>query len=135
MEGKAICYSGYRKPKPLDKSISFYEEIKEDLLDLRKKIMIIFGMYDPSMHAQTVLKVIKIIRLSLKVMLGIDLRGEISNPNCRWGGVYSDAEILEHIEINEMNLRKLIELANHYQDIIVSVSAGNEAVPEWNENL
>lgn len=133
--GKAICYSGYRENQsPWTKVYPSYEEIKEDLLILEKDYDYI-RMYDPSMHAQTALKVIEDHHLKLKVMLGIDLRGEISNPNCRWGGVYSDAEILEHIEINEMNLRKLIELANHYQDIIVSVSAGNEAVPEWNENL
>ena len=92
-------------------------------------------MYDPSVHAQTTLKVIRDLNLDLKVMLGIDLLGEISNPECEWGGILTDEEIKTNIAHNESSLNKLIELANEYNDIIIAVSAGNEAVPEWNENL
>jgi exo-beta-1,3-glucanase (GH17 family) len=133
--GKAICYSGYREGQsPLAKVYPTYEEIKEDLLILEKDYDYI-RMYDPSIHAQTTLKVIRDHKISLKVMLGIDLLGEISNPECEWGGILTDHEIKANISYNEFSLRKLIELAHEYEDIIVAVSAGNEAVPEWNENL
>lgn len=133
--GKAICYSGYREGQsPIQRVYPSYEEIKEDLLILAENYDYI-RMYDPSMHAKTTLKVIQDLKLPLKVMLGIDLLGEISNPECEWGGILTDEEIKRNIEYNESSLRSLIELAHAYEDIIIAVSAGNEAVPEWNENL
>jgi exo-beta-1,3-glucanase (GH17 family) len=133
--GKAICYSGYRVGQsPHTKIYPSYEEIKEDLMLLEKDYDYI-RMYDPSEHAKTALKVIKENNLSLKVMLGIDLLGEISNPDCEWGGLLTDDEIKKNIAYNEHSLQELIKLANEYKDIIAAVSAGNEAVPEWNENL
>ena len=55
-------------------------------------------MYDPSQHAKTVLEVIKKENLNLKVMIGIDLKGEVSNPNCAWGGDYTEEEIAKITE-------------------------------------
>jgi exo-beta-1,3-glucanase (GH17 family) len=133
--GKAICYSGYREGQsPITKVYPSYDQIKQDLLILDNQYDYI-RMYDPSEHAQTVLKVIKENKLHLKVVLGIDLAGEVSNPNCSWGGILTEEQIERNIIYNENQLRKLINLANEYKDIIVAVSAGNEAVPEWNENL
>jgi exo-beta-1,3-glucanase (GH17 family) len=133
--GKAICYSGYREGQnPHTKTYPSYEEIKEDLMILENNYDYI-RMYDPSEHAKTALKVIRDHNLSLKVMLGIDLLGEISNPDCEWGGLLTDEEIKNNIAYNEHSLQELLKLANEYNDIIIAVSAGNEAVPEWNENL
>ncbi|MBN2605364.1 MAG: glycosyl hydrolase [Bacilli bacterium] len=133
--GKAICYSGYRMGQsPHLNKYPSYQEIKEDLLLLADDWDYI-RLYDPSCHAKTVLQVIKDLKLPLKVMLGVDLLGEISNPDCSWGGEYSDVEIQNNIKTNEHNIDVAIFLANQFPDIIVAVSAGNEAVPEWNENL
>ncbi len=133
--GKAVCYSGYREGQsPATGVFPTYQEIKEDLLILHKEFSYI-RLYDPSQHAKTVLEVIRNENLSLKVMLGIDLRGEISNPQCTWGGVYSEEQIIDNIKTNEANLQEQIRLAKEYEDIIFAVSAGNEAVPEWNDNL
>lgn len=133
--GKAICYSGYREGQsPITGVYPTYEEVKEDLLILSKDYDYI-RMYDPSQHAKTALEVIRQEHLDLQVVLGIDLQGEISNPQCAWGGVYSEETLAKHTQANEQNLRELIRLAHDYEDIIVAVSAGNEAVPEWNENL
>ncbi len=133
--GKAICYSGYRNGQsPIKKIYPTYKQIKEDLLILENDFDYI-RMYDPSKHAEITLEVIEKEKINLKVMLGIDLAGEISNPQCAWGGVYSAEQITKNIEHNESQLKRLIKLANRYPNIIVSVSAGNEAVPEWNENL
>ncbi|MBN2540413.1 MAG: glycosyl hydrolase [Bacilli bacterium] len=133
--GRAICYSGYRAGQnPAIKSYPSYDEIKEDLLILEKKFDYI-RLYDPSQHAKTVLEVIQNENIDLKVMLGIDLRGEISNPECAWGGIYTEEQIKDNIQTNEDNLQEQIRLAQAYPNIIFAVSAGNEAVPEWNENL
>lgn len=133
--GKAICYSGYRNGQsPVKKIYPTYEQVKEDLLILEKEYDYI-RMYDPSQHAETTLEVIRNENIALKVMIGIDLVGEISNYQCQYGGLYTDEQIKKNIEYNENQLKRLIELANKYQDIIISVSAGNEAVPEWNDNL
>lgn len=133
--GKAICYSGYRNGQsPITKSYPTYDQVKEDLLLLQKDFDYI-RMYDASKHAKTACEVITKENLDLKVMLGMDLLGEISNPNCSWGGQYSVEQIAKHIEYNQSQLHKLINLANEYQDIVYAVSAGNESVPEWNENL
>ena len=133
--GKSICYSGYRDGQGPNIGVHpSYEEIKEDLLILEKDFDYI-RMYSPSIHAVNALKVIKDNNLSLKMMLGVHLQGEESNPLCTWGGNYSEEQIEKHLVQNKNNVTDCIKLANEYEDIIFSVSAGNEAVPEWNENL
>ena len=133
--GRAICYSGYRENQsPVTRVYPTYEEVLEDLKILEPDFDYI-RMYDPSEHAKTVVEAIRKEGIDLKVMLGIDLLGEESNPNCSWGGEYTALEVANNIAHNEKQLVDLITLANNYKDVIISVAAGNEAVPEWNENL
>lgn len=133
--GRSICYSGFREGQsPITHIYPTYEQVKEDLLILNKEFDYI-RMYSPSKHAKTAVKVIQDLKLNLKVMVGIDLLGEISNPNCAWGGTYTQEQIKEHKKQNDQQLLDLIKLANTYEDIIFCVSAGNESIPEWNENL
>lgn len=133
--GKAICYSGYRRGQsPVTGVCPSYEEVKEDLLILEQDFDYI-RMYDPNEHTQMAVEVIRKENLQLKVMVGMNLLGEISNPNCAWGGEYSQEQLVKHITHNQEQLEMLVSLANEYEDVIFSVSAGNEAVPEWNENL
>lgn len=133
--GKAICYSGYRTGQsPVHNSYPTYEEVLEDLRILEKDFDYI-RMYDSSEHAKTACEVIQKEDINLKILLGMDLLGEISNPNCAWGGEYSQQQLAKHIEYNQNQLHQLINLANTYEDIVLAVSAGNESVPEWNENL
>lgn len=133
--GRGICYSGYRVGQsPRNNVYPTYKEIFEDLKILESNFEYI-RMYDPSIHAKTTLEVIKKENIDLKVLIGIDLLGEVSNPNCAWGGLLSKEEIQKNIEYNENQLKELIQLSRKYEDIIIAVSAGNEAVPEWNENL
>lgn len=133
--GKAICYSGYRQGQtPVKKIYPTYENVLDDLKILEKDFDYI-RMYDASDHAKMTLELIKKHDIKLKVLLGIDLLGEASNPNCSWGGDYSVEQIAEHITYNQNQLYRVIELANEYKDIVLGVSAGNESVPEWNENL
>lgn len=111
-----------------------YEEILQDLRIIESHFDYI-RMYDPSIHAKRTLEVIRKEHIDLKVLIGIDLLGEVSNPDCEWGGELSNDQIQKNIKHNEYQLRELIDLSKTYNDIIMAVSAGNEVVPEWNENL
>lgn len=133
--GKAICYSGFRENQsPHKGTFPTYEETLEDLRILEKEYKYI-RMYAPNKHAEITLQVIRDYKIDLQVMLGVDLLGEHNNPDCSWGGDYTLEETKKHVLLNLEHLNDLVKLANEYEDIIFSVSAGNEAVPEWNENL
>ncbi len=133
--GKAICYSGYRKDQtPIRQIYPTYENLLEDLKILEKDFDYI-RMYDANEHTKMTLETIRKNDIKLKVLVGMDLLGEANNSNCSWGGDYSVEEIARNIEYNQNQLYKAIDLVNEYKDIVLGVSAGNEAVPEWNENL
>lgn len=133
---RAICYSGYRKGQsPLTKTYPSYEEIKEDLCILSSNYDII-RLYDPSLHAKLVLSCISKEKLNLKVILGMDLLGEYNNKDCPWKiQNLSEASLLEQKKQNDDSLSELIKLTNLYSDIVIAVSAGNEARPFWGDNL
>lgn len=133
---KAICYSGYRNNQsPVYKIYPSYEEVKEDLKILEKEYEYI-RMYDPYKHAQTVLECIRKENINLKVMLGMDLQAEYNNHGCPWMDQnYSEEHLNKNKMHNEESLKLLISLANEYKDIIIFVSAGNEARPSWGDNL
>lgn len=67
-------------------------------------------MYDIFEHLRTVLRVIRKHNIPLRVMLGVEPLGEISNPNCRLGGLHTD------------------------EDIVLAVSVGNENTASWHPN-
>jgi exo-beta-1,3-glucanase (GH17 family) len=133
--GRAICYSGYRQNQsPLTKVYPTYEEVLSDLTFLSKHFDYI-RMYDPYQHAQTVLKVLKEHKLPLKLMLGVEPQGEISNPHCPWGGLHSDEAIKKHKKENYEQLDVLAKLANEYKDHMLAVAVGNECTSDWHHNL
>jgi len=133
--GKAICYSGYREGQsPLKRVFPTYNEVLEDLKLLELHFDYI-RMYDPYEHAQTVLKVIREHNINLKVMLGVEPKGEISNENCPWGGLKTDDEITINMITNYQQLDLVAALANAYEDIVLAVSVGNENTSDWHPNL
>lgn len=133
--GNAICYSGYREGQdPRSAIFPSYDEIREDLLILAENWSYI-RLYDPSQHARTTLQVIDAEGLDLKVMLGVDLGAEVSNPECPWGGDYDDETLNANRQANSENVDLLIALANQYPEIVFSVSVGNEASVAWTDHL
>ena len=133
--GRAICYSGYRENQsPITRKYPSYEDVLEDLTMLSKHFDYI-RMYDPYTHAQTVLKVLKDHQLPLKLMLGVEPKGEISNPNCPWGGLHSDDAIKRHKKENYEQLDLLAKLANEYKEYMLAVAVGNECTSDWHHNL
>jgi len=133
-EGHAICYSGYRDGQSPESGIyPTYEQIREDLLILQNRWSYI-RLYDCSLHAETVLKVIEKERLNFKVMLGAFIGAELNNYGCPWGTIYSEEELKRNKKNNINQIRKLIKLANQYPGIVFSLSAGNEATVDWTDH-
>lgn len=132
--GTAICYSGFREGQHPGGTYPSYDQIKEDLMILHPHWHYL-RLYDCDQHGETVLEVIRKENLRFKVMLGAYITAEMNNFGCPWGGgVYSE----EQLEINRTGnlhqINKLIDLANEYPDIIVALSAGNEACVDWTDH-
>ncbi|MDJ0910010.1 MAG: glycosyl hydrolase family 17 protein [Woeseiaceae bacterium] len=133
--GNAICYSGYRENQsPHDATYPSYEQIREDLRILSKNWKYL-RLYDCSPHAETVLDVIRREGMHFRVMLGLDMAAEISNPHCPWGAEFSDHTLAANRRRNEQEVEKAIELARRYPSIVFSVSVGNEASVEWTDHM
>lgn len=132
--GKAICYSGFREGQSPGSGIyPTYEEVKEDLFILYKHWKYL-RLYNCDKHSETVLEVIRKEELDLKVMLGAYIGAEMNNFGCPWGGSFSEDELNSNKERNLNQIKKLIELANQYPDIVFSLSAGNEATVHWTDH-
>lgn len=132
--GKAICYSGFREGQSPDTGIfPTYEQIKEDLLILHNHWKYL-RLYDCDKHTDIVLDVIVKEGLDFKVMLGAYIGAEMNNFGCPWGGFYSEDELNKNKARNLNQIKKLIQLANEYPDIIFSLSAGNEALVHWTDH-
>lgn len=130
-----VCYSGYRENQsPHTHIYPSDEQVLEDLRILEGHFDYI-RMYDTSEHAQSVLRVIAQNKIKLKVMLGTEPGGEISNPTCPWGGLHSPEEIAYNKVHNFVKMDELIHLANAYPDIVFAVSVGNESTSSWHSNL
>lgn len=132
--GNAICYSGYREGQCPGVSYPSYAEIFEDLRILSRNWRYL-RLYDCGPHAETVLKVIAEEGLHFKVMLGVDLAAEMSNPHCPWGADFSDEILDANRRANAKNIEEAISLSNRYQDFVFCVSIGNEASVEWTDHM
>jgi exo-beta-1,3-glucanase (GH17 family) len=133
--GNAICYSGYREGQsPADGNYPSYEQIAEDLkiLDANWQFL---RLYDCSKHAETVLEVIRNESLDFKVMLGADMRAEVSNPNCPWNAEFSEQTLIENRQANSDEIDCMIQLAIRFPEEVFAVSVGNEATVEWTDHL
>jgi len=132
--GKAICYSGYRQGQSPETGIyPTYEQFMEDLLILQKEWTYL-RLYDCSLHAETVLKVIDKEKLNFRVMIGAYIGAELNNLGCPWGTIFSEEALKRNTKDNLVQIKKLIRIANRYPDSIFSLSAGNEATVEWTDH-
>lgn len=133
--GNAICYSGYREGQsPITGDFPTYDQVREDLGILAANWKYL-RLYDCSRHAEIVLEVIRRESLDFKVMLGADMRAEMSNPNCPWGADYDDETLSANRRANVEEIDRMIGLANRYADCVFSASVGNEASVEWTDHM
>jgi len=133
--GNAICYSGYRQGQSPQAGIyPSYEEVREDLLILQKNWRLL-RLYDCSPHARIVLDVIRTEALNFKVMLGLDMAAEMSNPHCPWGADFDAPTLATNRHQNSAEVNRAIDFANAYSNIVFAVSVGNEATVEWTDHM
>ena len=55
--------------------------------------------------------------------------------NAPGAGTYSPEQLLANKEDNRVQITRLIELTNAYEDIVSSVSLGNEASVSWTDHM
>ncbi len=131
---RSICYSGYRSGQGPGLGIyPSYSEVLEDLQLLSGNWQYL-RMYDAGPHAHMVLDVIKREKLPFKVLLGMDLAAEQSNPNCPWLPWYPDHELEKNRLHNDQELLRILRLANDYHEFILGISIGNEASVDWTDH-
>ena len=137
----AVAYSGYRAGQHPDQGEGAAnpteEQVLEDLRILTRDLNFgLIRLYDSGEHARTVLKVIREHQLPLKVMSGIWLSAEISNhQGCPWLDERIPDEVLEkNKKENKLEIDRGIKLANEYQDVVIAVSVGNEALVSWTDH-
>lgn len=131
---RAICYSGFRDGQQPGAAYPSYDEVKEDLLILQPYWKYL-RLYDCDQHAETVLEVIKKEQLDFKIMQGAFIEAEMNNFGCPWGGgVHEEEQLEKNKQLNLQKIKKLIQLANQYPEIIFSLSVGNEACVDWTDH-
>ncbi len=140
-ETMAVAYSGFRAGQHPDRGSGAANpsraEILEDLNILLAHNLRLVRMYDTEENTRTTLELIREHKLPIKVLLGIWLRAEISNhEGCPWldepiPQQQLDANVLK----NATQVQRGIELANEFDDIIIAVNVGNEALVEWNDHM
>ncbi len=140
-EVMAIAYSGYREGQHPDRGAGAVNpsdaEILEDLQILVDHDFGLIRLYDVGENSVTTLRLIREHDLPIKVLLGMWLRAEISNhEGCPWlDEPIPDDELAANTLLNLAEIKRGIELANEYDNIIVAVNVGNEALVEWNDHM
>lgn len=140
-EVMAIAYSGFRDGQHPDRGDGAVNpsdaEILEDLEILANNGFGLIRMYDVGENTVTTLELIRDNELPIKVLLGMWLRAEISNhEGCPWlDEPIPDEELTANKIANASEVRRGIELAQEFGDIIVAVNVGNEALVEWNDHM
>lgn len=140
-EVMAVAYSGFREGQHPDRGDGAVnpsdEEILEDLQILVDHGFRLIRLYDTGENSVTTLRLIREHDLPIKVLLGIWLRAEISNhEGCAWlDEPIPDEQLAANTVENAAETERGIALAREYDDIVVAVNVGNEALVEWNDHM
>jgi exo-beta-1,3-glucanase (GH17 family) len=137
----AVAYSGFREGQHPDRGDGAVnpsaDEILEDLRLLVAHDFRLIRLYDSGENSELTVELIHEHRLPIKVMLGIWLNAEFSNhEGCPWlDEPIPESELAANAEKNAAELRRGIALARKFDDVIVSVNVGNEALVDWNDHM
>ena len=140
-EGMAIAYSGFREGQHPDRGSGAVnpsnDEILEDLEILIAHDFNLIRLYDSGQNSRAVLELIRQHNLPIKVLLGIWLKAEFSNhEGCAWLTEPILPEVLAANTLtNEVAVQRGIELAAEFDDIVIAVNVGNEALVDWNDHM
>lgn len=138
---RAVAYSGFREGQYPDRGHGANnpsrEEILEDLKILVDNELTLVRMYDSGENTETTLELIREHNLPVRMLLGIWLRAEISNhENCPWlDEPIPETELEANKILNAAEITRGIHLAQTFDDIVVSINVGNEALVEWNDHM
>ena len=140
-EVMAVAYSGFREGQHPDRGDGAVNpsdaEILEDLEILVAHNFNMIRLYDSGENTSATLKLIRQHDLPIKVLLGIWLEAEFSNhEGCAWlDEPIPDEELAANTLRNAAELRRGVTLAQQFDDIVVAVNVGNEALVEWNDHM
>lgn len=139
---KAVAYSGFRHGQHPDRGEGAVNPSDQDILEdlkilTRNNNFNLIRLYDAQQNSQDVLRVIHEHKLNVKVLLGIWLYAEVSNhQGCPWLNDPIPPETLAANKLkNRREIATAIQLARQYEDIIVAVNVGNEALVSWNDHM
>jgi exo-beta-1,3-glucanase (GH17 family) len=140
-EVMAIAYSGFREGQHPDRGYGAKNpsaaEILEDLEILAAHDYALIRLYDSGENSRTTLELIEEHALPIKVLLGMWLEAEFSNhEGCEWlDEPIPESELATNTLANVAEVRRGIDLANQYGDIVMAVNVGNEALVSWNDHM
>lgn len=140
-EVMAVAYSGFREGQHPDRGAGAVDpsdaEILEDLEILVAHDFRLIRLYDSRRNSRTTLELIRQHELPVKVLLGMWLEAEFSNhEGCPWlDEPIPDEELAANTLRNAAELQRGIALAQQYDDIVIAVNVGNEALVEWNDHM
>jgi len=140
-EVMAVAYSGFRAGQHPDRGDGAVNpsraEILEDLEILVEHGFRLIRVYDAGANSREVLELIREHELPIQVMLGIWLRAEVSNhEGCPWlDEPIPEEELAANRVENAAEIERGIELARAFEDVVVAVNVGNEALVDWTDHL
>lgn len=140
-ETMAVAYSGFRAGQHPDRGNGAINptdaQILEDLHILLNHDLDLIRLYDSGENSATTLQLIKQHNLPIKVLLGVWLEAEVSNHlGCAWlENPIAESKLAANKLINRQEIKRGIELAKQYADIIIAVNVGNEALVSWNDHM
>jgi exo-beta-1,3-glucanase (GH17 family) len=140
-EVMAVAYSGFRDGQHPDRGSGAVnpseEEILEDLGILVDHGFRLIRLYDSGENSRTTLELIREHDLPIEVLLGMWLDAEVSNhEGCPWlDEPIPEATLAANTSKNAEELARGISLARRFDDIVVAVNVGNEALVEWNDHM
>ncbi len=140
-EVMAVAYSGFREGQHPDRGAGAVNpsdaEILEDLEILVAHDFRLIRLYDSGRNSRTTLELIRQRELPVKVLLGMWLEAEFSNhEGCPWlDEPIPDEELAANTLRNAAELQRGIALAQQFDDIVIAVNVGNEALVEWNDHM
>jgi exo-beta-1,3-glucanase (GH17 family) len=140
-EVMAVAYSGFRQGQHPDRGAGAVnpsaEEILEDLQILVSHGFNLIRLYDSGENTLETLGIIRLRDLPIKVLLGIWLDAEFSNhEECPWlDEPIPQEQLAANALENAAEVERAIELAKEFDDIVVAVNVGNEALVDWTDHM
>ncbi len=137
----AVAYSGFREGQHPDRGNGAVnpstDEILEDLRILVAHDFNLIRLYDSGENSRLTLELIRQHKLPIKALLGVWLNAEISNhEGCPWlEEPIPESTLAANTKKNAAELQRGIKFAKQFEDIVVAVNVGNEALVDWNDHM